>query len=128
MRIYLEYQEPSKIQLREWMDFFHQNGFLVIRNVLSPEKCQQLKQDLERDIQQYATETGRKTNFVHRMFELSQANLELFDLEPIVTFAKRLVGHKYYPFINYQMPEHCYQNANPRLKRLLGFLSHGAYG
>jgi hypothetical protein len=30
--------------------------------------------------------------------------------------------------MNYQMPEYCYENANPRLKRLLGFLSHGAYG
>jgi ectoine hydroxylase-related dioxygenase (phytanoyl-CoA dioxygenase family) len=44
------------------------------------------------------------------------------------TYARRLVGHKYYPFMNYQMPEHVYGNANPRLKRLLGFLPHGAYG
>ena len=27
-----------------------------------------------------------------------------------------------------QMPPHVYENANPRLKRLLGFLDHGAYG
>jgi hypothetical protein len=58
---YLEDREPSKVQLREWMDFFHLNGFLVIPNVLSPKRCQQLRQDLEEDIQQYATETGRKT-------------------------------------------------------------------
>ena len=45
-----------------------------------------------------------------------------------VTYARRVIGHKYYPFINYTMPEHVYQNANPRLKRLLGFLEHGAYG
>lgn len=45
-----------------------------------------------------------------------------------VSYAKRLVGHKYYPFMNYQMPEHCYANASPRLKTLLGFLPHGAYG
>jgi hypothetical protein len=30
--------------------------------------------------------------------------------------------------MNYQMPEHCYANADERLKRLLGFLPHGAYG
>ena len=30
--------------------------------------------------------------------------------------------------MNYQMPEHVYQDADPRLKRLLGFLPHGAYG
>jgi ectoine hydroxylase-related dioxygenase (phytanoyl-CoA dioxygenase family) len=45
-----------------------------------------------------------------------------------VTYARRLVGHKYYPFVNYQMPESVYKDANPRLKRLLGFLDHGAYG
>ena len=45
-----------------------------------------------------------------------------------ISYARRLVGHKYYPFMNYQMPEHVYRDANPRLKRLLGFLPHGAYG
>ena len=45
-----------------------------------------------------------------------------------VTYARRLVGHKYYPFMNYVMPEHVYKNADDRLKRLLGFLNHGAYG
>ena len=45
-----------------------------------------------------------------------------------VSYARRLVGHKYYPFMNYQMPPHCYENADPRLKRLLGFLPSGAYG
>ena len=45
-----------------------------------------------------------------------------------ISYARRIVGHKYYPFMNYQMPEHLYANANDRLKRLLGFLPHGAYG
>jgi ectoine hydroxylase-related dioxygenase (phytanoyl-CoA dioxygenase family) len=45
-----------------------------------------------------------------------------------VSYARRLVGHKYFPFMNYQMPEHVFANANPRLKRLLGFLPTGAYG
>lgn len=44
-----------------------------------------------------------------------------------VSYARRLVGHKYFPFMNYQMPEHVYKDANPRLKRLLGFLPSGAY-
>ena len=45
-----------------------------------------------------------------------------------VTYARRMIGHKYYPFMNYNMPEHIYKDANPRLRRLLGFLEHGAYG
>lgn len=45
-----------------------------------------------------------------------------------VTYARRIIGHKYYPFMNYMMPEHVYKEADPRRRRLLGFLEHGAYG
>ncbi len=45
-----------------------------------------------------------------------------------VSYGRRIIGHKYYPFMNYQMPEHVYADAGPRLKRLLGFLPKGAYG
>jgi ectoine hydroxylase-related dioxygenase (phytanoyl-CoA dioxygenase family) len=45
-----------------------------------------------------------------------------------VGYAHRMIGHKYYPFMNYQMPEHVFADANPRLKRLLGFLPSGHYG
>ncbi|HET6383955.1 MAG TPA: phytanoyl-CoA dioxygenase family protein [Armatimonadota bacterium] len=45
-----------------------------------------------------------------------------------VSYGRRMVNHFFYPFMNYQMPERVYQNANPRLKRLLGFLPSGAYG
>ena len=47
---------------------------------------------------------------------------------PQVSYARRLVGHKYFPFMNYAMPEHVYQDADERLQQLLGFLPHGAYG
>ncbi len=45
-----------------------------------------------------------------------------------ITYARRVIGHKYYPFIDYTMPEHVYRDADPRQKRLFGFLEHGAYG
>lgn len=45
-----------------------------------------------------------------------------------ITYARRIIGHKYYPFMNYTMPEHIYATANPRLHRLLGFLNRGPYG
>ena len=45
-----------------------------------------------------------------------------------ITYGRRVIGHKYYPFMNYMMPEHVYKDSNPRLKRLLGFLPHGTYG
>ena len=45
-----------------------------------------------------------------------------------VSYGRRIIGHKYFPFMNYTMPEHVYKDTDPRLKRLLGFLSRGAYG
>jgi ectoine hydroxylase-related dioxygenase (phytanoyl-CoA dioxygenase family) len=276
---YLENTLPSPENLQKCVDFFHEHGYLVIPYVLSPERCQRLREDLDDDIAQQPPLRNQKIFFSDRIFERSQANLELFALEPVISFAekligdtdgdyaahksgiafsnsvhvihnnsfilsphnkglagstwhqddslhilslndeplknfrlnvlaftinfyltdvtniengptqvipgshlfgkpcpphidfdeyhvhsclapmgsavcfnnqvwhrgapnlseqsryitqvtygKRLVGHKYYPFMNYQMPEHCYKNASPRLKTLLGFLPHGAYG
>lgn len=45
-----------------------------------------------------------------------------------VTYGRRIINHMFYPFMNYQMPEHVYRDASPRLKRLLGFLPRGNYG
>ena len=45
-----------------------------------------------------------------------------------VSYARRVVGHRYFPFMNYEMPAHVYADAGPRLKRLLGFLQTGPYG
>ena len=275
---YLEAKPPSQEHLQKCVDFFHEYGYLVIPHVLTPKRCQRLREDLDRDLATQPPFRNQKIFFSHRMFERSLANLELFELEPVISFAealigntdgeshlrsgipgsnsvhvihnnsfvvspqnkglansswhqddslhilsldgkplenirlnvlaftinfyltdvtkvengptqvipgshlfgkpcpphidsadyeihsclapmgsavcfnnqvwhrgapnlsnraryitqvtygKRLVGHKYYPFMNYQMPEHCYADASPRLKTLLGFLPHGAYG
>ena len=45
-----------------------------------------------------------------------------------MSYARRVIGHKYSPFMNYVMPEHVYRDADPRLKQLFGFLPAGAYG
>lgn len=45
-----------------------------------------------------------------------------------VTYGRRIINHMFYPFMNYQMPEHVYRDADDRRRRLLGFLDHGAYG
>ena len=45
-----------------------------------------------------------------------------------VSYGRKSIGHFFAPFMNYQMPEHVYRDANPRLLRLLGFLPGGAYG
>lgn len=280
MTEYLENKQPNITQLNNWIESFHADGFLVIPNVLTPERCEHLRHDLDEALQQAEGKSYRQSKkIMKRMFEHSQQNLDLFALEPIVTFAeqliggangagyamedgipnantihvihnnsfklppqtdglakntwhqddtphvlsldgkpltnirlnvlaftvnyylsdvlseengptqvilsshlfgklcngdisgyeqqihsclgamgtavcfnnqvwhrgsrnasaltryitqvtyaKRLVGHKYAPFMNYQMPSHCYEGAEPRLKQLLGFLPNGAYG
>jgi len=247
------------------VETFHRQGFLFLQNVLPPELCAELRDDLDRALRDNPDGLARlneRIHITHRMFEYSPANLKLFDLEPIVsfaealiapnchiihnnsfrtppgggltgwhqddpphyilthgppptnvrlpvlfftanyyltdvteiehgctetipgshlfgagpprelegtewesrihhnlghagsvtmfnnqvwhrggpnkssrtryitqtTYARRIIGHKYYPFMNYTMPEHIYKNASPRLHRLLGFLEHGAYG
>ncbi|MDZ8081367.1 MAG: phytanoyl-CoA dioxygenase family protein [Nostoc sp. DcaGUA01] len=277
---YLSGKQSTTDQLNKWIEYFHTNGFLVIPNVLTPEQCELLRNDLDETLKKTEGKNSQKSKkIMKRMFEHSQHNLNLFALEPMVTFAedliggangtgysiddgipnaniihvihnnsfkippetdglaknawhqddtphvisldgkpltnirlnvlaftvnyyltdvlseengptqvipgshlfgklcdgdisgyedriysclgamgsavcfnnqvwhrgsrnsssitryitqityaKRLVGHKYAPFMNYQMPSHCYEQADPRLKQLLGFLPNGAYG
>jgi hypothetical protein len=259
---YLENQTLSDERIAEWIERFHRDGFLFLQNVLTPETVDRLKSDLDQRLAEEGNYMGGSFQLQTRMFESSEANLRLFEMEPIVTFAeklianvchvihnnsfrtpsgegittwhqddashyivthgepptnvrlpvllfscnyyltdvdevaqgptqlvpgshlfgagpppslegtpweervfhciggagsvimfnnqvwhrgapnfsertryvtqvsyaRRLIGHKYYPFMNYQMPEHVYQDANPRLKRLLGFLPAGEYG
>ncbi len=45
-----------------------------------------------------------------------------------VTYSKRFVAQKFYPFIDYCMPENVWEGASPRLQRMLGRHEKGAYG
>ncbi len=264
---YIAGQPPDNRLIDDWIEHFHRDGCLFLRNVLPPDWCAELRRDLDLALDGPDAETQRRSSgsrieLNHRMFETSDANLRLFDVEPIVTFAerlvaddchvihnnsfrsppgaaistwhqddaphfeithgeppdnvrlpvllftcnyyltdvdtvdhgptqtvprshlfgtpppdpiegsgyqdqvvsnlgpagsvimfnnqvwhrgapnasdrtrcitqisyaRRLVGHKYYPFMNYQMPEHVYDGADERRRRLLGFLPRGAYG
>jgi ectoine hydroxylase-related dioxygenase (phytanoyl-CoA dioxygenase family) len=261
--VFLENCTVSEEQIAAWVEQFHRDGFLFLKNVLRPETVATLKADLDHALRDHESNERDVIELCPRMFEQSDANLRLFDMEPIVSFAealivhsthvihnnsfrtptggrgittwhqddpphylvthgepptnvrlpvllftanyyltdvpsveygptqaipgshlfgawappsmegtqweekivsclgpagsvvmfnnqvwhrggpntsdrvrymaqvsyaRRLVGHKYWPFMNYMMPEHVYRDANPRLKRLLGFLPSGAYG
>lgn len=45
-----------------------------------------------------------------------------------VTYSKRFIAQRFYPFIDYQMPEHVWEGASSRLQRMLGRHGKGAYG
>lgn len=259
----IESRQPAdEAQIAAWRDQFHGDGYLFFKNALSAELVDRLKHDLDGALERESHRAGGGSEIHYRMFESSRANLELFDLDPIVSLAeallgddchviannswrtptaagfsgwhqddrlhytvtdgdtpsnvhlptllfsanyyltsvdsvehgptqvipgshlfgqtcprdvgdtehagsivsclgpagsvvlfnnqawhrgaantsgrvryvaqvaygRRIIGHKYYPFMNYVMPEHVYRDAGPRLKRLLGFLPTGAYG
>ncbi len=44
-----------------------------------------------------------------------------------LTFARRIIGHKYKTIMNYHMPENVYKNKSEKLKERLGWLQGGAY-
>ena len=62
-----------------------------------------------------------KNALLKRIIEVVRPNADGADVELRSDTAQRI-------FMDYVMPAHCYENAGPRLKRLLGFLPSGAYG
>lgn len=94
MTEYLTGKKTTIEQLNEWVEFFHTHGFLVIDNVLTPEQCELLKNDLDETLKKIEGENYHKSKkmMMKRMFEHSKQNLNLFALEPIVTFAEHLIG------------------------------------
>ena len=43
-------------------------------------------------------------------------------------YGRRFIAQRFFPFVNYRMPEAVLERANPRRRRLLGVHSAGAYG
>ena len=257
-------QPATQEKIAQWVEHFHKDGYLVLKNVLPADWCAQMREDLDKALRDNHEENPDGIiELHHRMFEVSPANVKLFTVEPVATFAealidnvvhvihnnsfrvqpggkgittwhqddaphylvthgeaptnvrlpvllftanyyltdvetpehgptevlpgshlfgkhcpptlegteweghtdyccgnagtvvmfnnqvwhrgapnlsdrtryitqisyaRRLVGHKYHPFMNYQMPEHVYAGADDRLRRMLGFLPSGAYG
>lgn len=105
MTEYLSGKLPIDEQLHEWIEFFHANGFLVIPNVLNPEQCEALRNDLDAALiaDMGKSEARKPRKIIKRMFEHSNSNLNLFDLDPIVTFAEHLIGGANGP--GYEMDE-----------------------
>jgi ectoine hydroxylase-related dioxygenase (phytanoyl-CoA dioxygenase family) len=44
-----------------------------------------------------------------------------------LTFARRIIGHKFKSIMNYHMPEHVYKNKPDSIKERFGWLQGGAY-
>ena len=84
---------PEEAPIDEWVEQFHRDGYLFLENVLPPAMCETLKSDLDNALEQRADEGSGVIHLHTRMFETSPTNLSLFELEPIVTFAERLIAN-----------------------------------
>lgn len=81
--------------LSQMCDQFHDDGFLLIRNVISAERVSELR-SAANDV--LANERYRATHNVTthltaaRMFETSRVFEDLIDVEPVMTLVERLLG------------------------------------
>src|SRR4051812_43607760 len=82
--------KASDEEIAQWVEQFHRDGYLVLHDVIPRELIQPLKDDLDR-VLNYAPKAGAMLELQVRMFETSKANLAMFELEPIVTFAEQLL-------------------------------------
>lgn len=81
------------MKIKECIDRFHQDGFLVVQNILTRDECQELRYDLDERLKEKIGDRWANSRSIQkRMFEVSKANLELFWKEPIVTFAEKLIA------------------------------------
>ncbi len=111
-------------QIEEWVDTFNRQGFLFLKNVLTEAHVSQLKAEFEWAIDNNHSAGNEPDDQLRTNPNRTDKNRYITQ----VSYARRFIGHKCYPFMNYTMPEQIYKDANPRLKCLLGFLEHGAYG
>ena len=87
------------LPIDEWVEQFDRDGFVFLTNVLGPDVIQQLRDDLDAVLGDPLQNADGPR--LHKcMFETSEANLSLFDLEPVVTFAERLIGEEIHVFHN----------------------------
>lgn len=101
-RVTEPYQQTSQATLEEWKERFHRDGFLFLKGVLQPGFVQRLRADFDRIVEEDGESLGPERPMIlrNRMFERSRAALQLFDLEPIVTFAEQLVAANCHVFHN----------------------------
>ena len=97
------YLDLYDADLEPWIEQFHRDGYLFLQDYLTPEFTAELKADLDAALadptmsQTYAgrgsePDTDAVLRIRVRLFEVSKANLRLFDLDPIARFAERIIA------------------------------------
>lgn len=84
--------------VKDYVDRFHQDGFLVIGGVLTPEECDVLKDDIDaRSKDARDSFSNRNVEVYHKMFEWSQAHHELFYNDLVLSIAESLINDHVIP-------------------------------
>lgn len=79
--------------MQEQIDQFAKDGYLVLPNVLSQEECQGLLEGANQNLKG-RTFKGESVQVSHRMFEISDAFLELIFKEPILSMVESIIDDK----------------------------------
>ena len=85
-------KKASDAQIDAWVEQFHRDGFLLLHDVLPVELIPTLKADLDGALN-VVPKTGAMLELKMRMFEISKVNQAIFELEPVVSFAEKLVKY-----------------------------------
>ena len=83
MTAYSARWSASQEQIADWVERFNRDGCLFREEVLPLDWMAELRADLDRALRENDEEGNGVIQLHHRMFEISQANLRLFDMEPI---------------------------------------------
>lgn len=94
------YRNLSDADLQPWVEQFHRDGYLFLQDYLTPEFTAELKADLDEALndptnkQTYLGEPDDDAvlRIRVRLFEVSNANLRLFDLDPIARLAELVIA------------------------------------
>lgn len=81
-------QKPDDALLATLVKQFHRDGYIFVHDLLTPEHCAKLRADFDHAL----PPTGAPIEHRERMFEQSRENLDLFDLDPVVSLAEALLG------------------------------------
>ncbi|MDE0502879.1 MAG: hypothetical protein OXI86_02280, partial [Candidatus Poribacteria bacterium] len=77
---YLANQIVGEEQIQAWVEQFHRDGFLFVQDVLPPDWCAQMRDDLDWALKENPNGLNNDSAHIalaHRMFETSKTNLRL---------------------------------------------------
>ena len=91
---YLAGKTPSIEQLNTWIESFHTNGFLVIPNVLTPEKCEVLRNDYDKILKKTEDEIAKTRELIGYESDLMLDCWLSMDIETTVKLSQLLKPYK----------------------------------